>query len=256
MLSLRDLQIQFAKALNNQDSQVLSCIHETSRLTPEGHLHIYKSNIFGALQKVLKEIYPVCHKLVGEDFFLYLMNAYIEKNISVSHDLGNYGGIVADFIADFEPAKSLPYLPDVARLEWAWHKQFTARNSPGMDFHKLAECYTDCGEKIIFSLPLDSILLCSSFPIHRIWEVNQVDYKGDQTVILTPNTYYYLVWRKNLEMRIDILDPLEWQVLQWVNAAQAFGTICERLNENMPDTDIAILMPRLVECGWLAGFTV
>ncbi len=33
--------------------------------------------------------------------------------------LNVYGGEFGDFLAGFAPAQSLPYLPDVARLEWA-----------------------------------------------------------------------------------------------------------------------------------------
>lgn len=256
MLSLRELQIQFVKALNNKDSAILEQINQSQKLTAEEHVHIYRSSTFGALQKVLHEIYPVCHRLVGVDFFLYLINAYIEKYISVNHDVGSYGNNFADFIADFEHAKALVYLPDVARLEWAWHRQFTARYSPGLDFQKLAECYETCGEKIIFHLPLDSILLCSAYPIHQIWEVNQEDYVGDQTVILTTGNYYYLVWRKDLQMRIDILEHSEWQVLQWAQNGFQFEKICEKINDIMPEGYIESLMPKLVSNGWFADFSI
>lgn len=256
MVSLRELQLEFVNALNNRGSHCFDYICATRALTAEEHLHIYKSNIVGALQKVLKEIYPVCHKLVGDDFFLYLINAYIEQNSSTHPDIGSYGGSLPDFIADFENAKALVYLPDVARLEWAWHRQFVARQSPGIDFEKLAACYTDCGEEIIFSLPLDCVLLCSPYPIHRIWEVNQHDYSGDQTVVLTPDNYYYLIWRKGLQMRIDILEQPEWQILQWVHLGHQFGVICEKINELVPEIDIETLMPKLVSKGFLADFRV
>lgn len=256
MPSLRELQIQFVKALNNKDDSIFQHIQQKDQLTPEEHVHIYKSSTFGTLQKALHEIYPVCHRLVGEDFFLYLINAYIEKHISVHHDLACYGNNFADFIAEFEHAKSLVYLPDVARLEWAWHKQFTARYSPGLNFAKLAECYELHASTIKFHLPLDSILLCSAYPIHLIWEVNQKDYSGDQTVILEPGNYYYIVWRKALQMRIDILEYNEWQILQWAHYGHPFEKICEKFNDLIPDSNVEILMPKLVSCGWFTDFSI
>jgi hypothetical protein len=257
MLSLRDLQKLFVDGLNAKDDGILEYIQPSKKLSAEEHIRIYQSSVFGAKQKVLSEIYPVCHKLVGDEFFLAMINNYIPNSISRSPDLASYGADFYSFIQEFEPAKSLDYLSDVARLEWAWHKIYNAPNASGIDFQKLAACYVVSGEKIIFSLPPDSSLLSSSYPILRIWEVNQDSYEADQTIILPEKTQFYLmVWRDRLTMRMDILSSIEYQILSWVKDKHTLGDICEKVNELFPDVKFEEMLPNLVQQGWIAAFAV
>ena len=214
MLPLHELQRQFSECLSANNNVAAAFIKSTQRLTAQEHLTIYRNSVLGALQKVLKEIYPVCHKLVGKDFFIVMINDYIQQTSSISPDIGDYGYSFAEFIEHFAPAKSLPYLADVARLEWAWHKIFSAPESTELDFLQLQECIQTSGDRIVFRLASDSFLLSSSFPIHRIWAVNQDAYSGDQTILLKDNEkFYYFVWRHGLEMHIDELSFIEWQCL-------------------------------------------
>ncbi len=257
MLQLHELQRYLKRALNSESNEVLTYIQTTQHLSASEHLAIYQSSITGALQKVLNETYPVCHKLVGNDFFIMMVNEYIARYSSCSPDLASYGAHMADFVASFPQASSLPYLADVARVEWAWHTLFNARASRGIAFDKLAATYTTQGEKIIFVLPPKSSLLTSSYPIHRIWEVNQEDYVGNQTIILPDHARFdYLIWRKELVMRIDIVEQDTWQILTWMNDRFTWGEICEKVSEKLPGVDLEELLPQLVNCGWVAEFEV
>lgn len=257
MQSLRDLQKLFVKGLDSKDDGILEYIQPSTKLSAKEHLRIYQSSVFGAKQKVLSEIYPVCQKLVGDEFFVAMINQYIPNTISRSPDLASYGADLFSFVKEFAPAKSLVYLSDVVRLEWAWHKIFNAPTSKGIDFQKLAVCYVDAGEKIIFSLPPDSSLLASQYPIHLIWEVNQDAYEGDQTVILSEKMqFYFLVWRNELTMRMDFLSSIEYQILTWIKAKFTLGEICEKVSELLPDIKFEEMLPSMVQQGWLAAFEI
>ena len=52
-------------------------------------------------------------------FFGEAARQYIVGHPSLSGDLNDYGGEFAQFLAAYPHAADLPYLPDVARLEWA-----------------------------------------------------------------------------------------------------------------------------------------
>ena len=175
MLSLYNIQKKFIAALHDEKNThaIFSYIKPTAKLSAHEHFSIYKNSIIGTLQKTLQAIYFVSNKLVGDDFFIAMTNCYTAETSSYSPDLSNYGATFADFIAGFSPAQSLPYLVDVARLEWAWHQLFGAADNPIIDFQKLAACYTTAGDNLVFLLPNSSSLLHSPYPIHRIWEVNQ-----------------------------------------------------------------------------------
>ena len=121
MLSLHELQKQFSSSLKNDDGAISNYISNPS------HFKIYQNSILGTLQKALKEIYPVCLKLVGDEFFLDMVTIYINENPSFSPDLNEYGATLPNFINQFKPAETLAYLSDVTKLEWAWHRAYHAK---------------------------------------------------------------------------------------------------------------------------------
>ena len=95
-------------------------------MTSTEHLTIYKGAILGTLERALGNIYPVCERLLGQEFFAGMARQFAYETPSTSPDLANFGDGFDTFIADFEPAAALTYLPDIAKLEWHWHRAFNA----------------------------------------------------------------------------------------------------------------------------------
>ena len=256
MPALRELQEQFIRNLRS-DASDISALLKTHTLSAEEHINIYRSSSIGAKQKVLNEIFPVCHKLVGEEFFLYMIDEYIALTPSLSPDLGEYGEQLAKFILDFSPAKTLPYLSDVALLEWAWHKIFNCADSGTLDFEKLNESISSCSEDIAFALAPGSFLMSSAYPIHRIWEFNQENYAGEDQIALTPNaTYFLLVWRQGFEMRMDEVSQSEWVILKWFEQGLTVSEIYTETNSHLPAINFEEVLSILVSKGFLTDFRV
>lgn len=119
-------------------------------LNPAG-LAVYRNNYRVGLIDTLAFIYPVCRQLVGEDFFSGLARAFIGGHPSHSGNLHLYGAGFGDFIAGFEHARELPYLADVARLEWRVHRAYYAADAAPVDSAALAAfpqqrwVSSDCG---------------------------------------------------------------------------------------------------------------
>jgi hypothetical protein len=135
MLTLRELQQQFIASLNKtSQGDFLNAIALHPRLSPSKQLALYHESIIARFQKTLSDIYPVCYKLVGADFFRGMALLYIQNTSSQSFDLNTYGHFFPDSITHFPPANALSYLPDVARLEWAWHYLLGAPCNSEFDF--------------------------------------------------------------------------------------------------------------------------
>lgn len=216
----------------------------------EEHLLIYRRAILGTLARTLGAIYPVCQQLVGEEFFDAMARVFARQTPSESPDLGDYGEAFSAFIADFEPAAELTYLADVARLEWHWHRAFHAPDDKGIDISALAGVPEASTAHIVFRLPISAGLLASDYPVHRIWQVNQDDWTGEQTVDLDDGPARLIVWRRGHEMRIDELNPDDWLLLTAIDAGRSLGEI-----GNTGDLDnLDAILPRCVQSGWIAGF--
>lgn len=253
---LQKLQNSFLDALNQTDPPFLLHIQPNAKVAPATQFSIYQNSILVRFQRALKDIYPVCQQLVGDEFFLAMASHYIGNTNSRSADLNDYGADFADFIDNFPPARSLPYLGDVARLEWAWHRIAGATDQNSFDFVKLAACYEQAGEALVFTLPSRCTLLASPYPVHSIWEINQKNYQGNDSISLSDGEqYYFFIWRDQYELRIDILTTLQWHILGLLKQEIALGRICEQAADIDASLDVPALFATWVQSGWIAGFS-
>jgi hypothetical protein len=252
-MELRQLQQQFYQAVFEKDkSQEFSQQHFNS----SDGLGVYRNSIFGGLTRSLELIYPVCHRVVGEQFFTATARVYIQHYPSASPDLGEYGQAFPEFLSQFEPVAQLPYLPDLARLEWHWHRVFNGEPTPTLDYQQLGKIPPAQWGEIIFEIPKNSILLKSIYPIHRIWQVNQPEYSGDETIHLDEGESYIFLWRDHYQMRIDLPTLTEWQLLQAFQEKNQLNIICEKLATVEPSINVATLLPLFVQRGWIVDFSV
>lgn len=79
---------------------------------------VHRNNAAVGMVEALRASFPVVERLVGAEFFAALARAYIAAAPPDSPVLFRYGGGFGAFIDGFPPARPVPYLGDVARLEW------------------------------------------------------------------------------------------------------------------------------------------
>ncbi len=118
MSALHELQQAFAASMLLEDGVVFGRIIEDG-FTAAERLRIYRNTFRSTLIEALRITYPAVDRLVGRDFFDVAAEQFIHAHPPSSAYLNEYGGGFADFLASFQPASTLPYLPDVARFEWA-----------------------------------------------------------------------------------------------------------------------------------------
>lgn len=216
---------KFAKALWDNVSE--ACMDEVirgdERLSSAQRLSIYQSSIRSILINTLKKTFPVCDQLVGSEFFNALASRFIINRPSSSFDLDRYGEEFPDFIADFAPAKSVPYLSDVARLEWYWQEALLAPATETMaplTFTEINE--SDDYEDIIFKLPQCIAFLASPYPINKIWEMHQE--RGSQSVNLDEGAEQLIIGKTNKAFVI-VVTPAQWHLLTTLRRGVTFETL-------------------------------
>jgi hypothetical protein len=141
-------------------------------------LGLYRGNVQANALKALANAYPVVAKLVGDDFFGGLAREFAAATPSSCSDLNEYGEELADFIAAFAPARELPYLCDVARLDWRVHRAHYAADAPLLDVAKLAAQPFDRADGARLVLHPACAIVRSPWPLARLWEIHQPDYDG------------------------------------------------------------------------------
>ncbi|MEE9451554.1 MAG: DNA-binding domain-containing protein [Gammaproteobacteria bacterium] len=254
-MNLNQLQHAFYQAISQQgDGSVLSPhLLSHPNLSVNQQLAIYRRNKNTALCNTLSAHYPVCLRLVGDEFFNAMAKIYIEQTPSHFTDLNKYGSNFSLFIKDFQPTQDLPYLPDVARLEWAWVQAFYGQDMMArLDADLIAAMDNEQVEKVVFQLPVNANLLSSSYPIAKIWQVNQLDYEGEQQIDLTQNEVLLLVWRDGWRVAIEPLTQVQWQLLQVFAQGLPLEAVCHHaIAQNI---DVSEYLADFIARGWLASF--
>jgi hypothetical protein len=168
MPSLLEVQSAIrAQLLDDANPVAAALLAET--LTPADRLSIYRNTSRIALTNTLRLNYPAVQRLVGEDFFAAAANIFITKEPPRMAWLDFYGAAFPEFLERFKPAASLPYLPDIARLERAVSRALHAADAKGLAPAELANLPQSAQGSVSF-VPHPSVcLLSSEYPVDAIW---------------------------------------------------------------------------------------
>src|ERR1700682_5758795 len=109
----------FVHALRDPDLAVPRGVISHSSDTPQERFAVYRNNVVVGLVSALEARFPATRKIVGEDFFKGAAKLFAATQPPRSPLMMFYGDGFPAFLADFEPAREVPYLADVARLEAA-----------------------------------------------------------------------------------------------------------------------------------------
>lgn len=169
--ALATLQQQFGAALFDRAHEA-ALRPLLSRDRVEG-LALYRGNLGAGWERALEAAFPVLRELVGEEAFAGLARAYGRASPSRDPDLAGFGARFADFLEEFEPAATYPYLPDVARLEWAVHRAWLAPDASPLGLDALSALPPQALEAARFGLHPSVDLLGSPWAVAALWRAHQ-----------------------------------------------------------------------------------
>jgi hypothetical protein len=174
-LALRELQRVFAAHLSGEDQQAL-----VAEILPAAQrLHIHRHHILDSLAAALAATFPTVQAVVGAEFFRGLARAFIARSLPTQPVLAEYGAGFPAFIAGHDVARNLPYLADVARLDWALNLAFHAPAGGRLVAADLAALPADQLPSLRLSLAPGTVLVCSTYPLDRIWAASQPEAAAD-----------------------------------------------------------------------------
>jgi len=213
-----------------------------------GRLAIYRRNVLATLVDSLTATYPVVRRLVGDAFFAEAATRHGRLAPSRSANLHDFGEGFADFLASYPHAAGLPYLADVARLEWAVHACFHAEDTPALDVARLADVAEP--ERLCFRLHPAVRLIASSHPVAAIHAANGPGRDGTPETAAGPD--WLLVRRAGVEVRIERLPRDEWHFLERLARGEPLGRACEAFGAQ-PGDALAEALRRHALAGLYAG---
>jgi len=170
-------QAEFARSLLwREDGIPKDVISHTARM-PVKRFCVYRNNVFAGLIDALQSRFPVVARLVGEVFFRAMARAFVGRHPPRSTALLEYGEDFPAFLATFEPAAHLPYLADVARLEWLRCRAYHAADARPLTVSELLMVPTEQLGAVRVTLHPSVGLASSGYPVVSIWQTNTYDDK-------------------------------------------------------------------------------
>jgi len=254
MPSLRELQQEFVAAVL-EDGAATTLAITPARDAPE-RVAIYRRAVFANYRNALGATFPVVARLTGTPFFNAAVDAFVRAHPSTSGDLNIYGDGLATFLADYAPATELPYLPDVARLEWAIDEASRALDAPRAPESVLAAL----GAVVADRLPAMRVILepscrlvASRYPILRIWQVNQPDHEDDDRVSLDQGGQALLIRRDEQGIALESLGDGEFAWLSALATGAALGIAIDAALEADAAFDLGTALSTHIAAGTIAS---
>ena len=173
-------------------------------MPPPAHpIHCHDGTV--SLSDALAHQFPVCHALVGDEFFRAMAGIFIELSPCCAPVLGTYGDDFAVFIDLFPLARPWPYLGDVARLEAARTSACQASDAAPLSVHELASLASCHWDQMRLELHPSVRVVRSRYAIVSIWE--SLAQGGDPSTIDSSIPEDAMIARPELEVEMHRLPP-------------------------------------------------
>jgi hypothetical protein len=227
-----------------------------SDLDPGRRLQIYGNHYLVTLEEALGATFPAVRALVGDGFFGCAARRFAVERPPRGPCLHEYGGTFPDFLAELPEVRALPYLADVARLEWAANLAYHATDARAIALDRLAAIAPELYGHLRFGFHPAASLVASPYPLTAIWQAALPGSDPELRVDADAGGERVLVFREADEVVFHTLDEAEYRFLATLSAAGTVGEAASAALIAAPGFDVAASLAAWLERGLFTDFVV
>lgn len=127
-------------------------------------LAAYQANGHALAERSLQAAYPVITEMIGHQNLAPLARELWHRHPPVRGDLAHWGEALPTFLQHAEQLAHLPYLADVARVEWALHQAGGAPDAQA-DMGSFARLANEDPQGLTLSLAPGTAVFTSTWPV-------------------------------------------------------------------------------------------
>jgi len=251
MSRFTETQEAFAEAVRRADQALPEGVTSHSAAQPTRRFNVYRNNFYASLINVLAGRYPVVQRLVGEEFFRAMAKVYVDEQPPRSAMILAYGGGFADFLDRFPPVADVPYLPDIARLEWARHTAYHAADATPLTAEDFAGVPVEQVAALTLSLHPSLTVVSSAYPIVSIWETNTFD---DEARPVSAEAQDAMIARPEMTVEVRQLPPGAAAFITALASGNRLGAAAEHAAASDERFDLAGNIAGLIDAGVIIGY--
>lgn len=147
-----------------------SIAHNTAAILPKG-IQVYRSNLLANASRALDISFPTLAQLLGTEGLHAVAAHYYETHPLLTGDWGEWGEHLAQWLSQQETLQDMPYLADVAQLDWLCHRIERAA-TPEHTAASIAILNAIDGQFLHLNPTHYVAVVASRFPLLEIWQAH------------------------------------------------------------------------------------
>lgn len=194
-------------------------------LSPDERVNVYAEMYWLRLRDVLREEFSLVRAVLGDDDFDVLAAKYVRAHPSTHPSLNWLGQHLPEFLRA-HPVEGVPWLGELAELEWARSQSFLAPDSAVAAPADLARVTPETAEAARFSLTPSVRVLRHGQDVRPLFRAVS-DGQPWQAVAVTATPTALVVFRQGFTVFHDAVDEAEARALELAATGASLPSLCE-----------------------------
>lgn len=190
-----------------------------------GFFAVYRNGYLRTTIEALAANFPVVDTMVGNAYFKQLAHAFVSEFPPTTATLTGYGRDFPAFVGS-RSNDDLPYLADVASLDFAWLCSFFSSSGSRIDTSELANLGDDIVE-VRLGLNSSVQLVATTWDVFEIWQLHRRDQPVDEEISITEVPQHILLWQQEQIVRSRVLSEAEHAFFAAIEHGETLGVAAD-----------------------------
>jgi hypothetical protein len=237
----------FASALIDPERETPAIVAGPAGREAVKRYNVYRNNVTVSLIAALADIYPAVQRITGVDFFRAMARFHVRATPPTSPLLLEYGRDFPAFIEQYEHARPMPWLADVARIERAWLDSYHAADAVPLAAEGLGSFPPERLADLVFTTHPAARVVRSPFAAVTIFAANRDEEPAGR--IDASAAEDALITRPDLDVVVRHLPPGGAVFISGLMSGQSLGEAATAALQAVPSFDIASSVAGMIEAG-------
>ena len=219
---------------------------------------MYAEGYFSRLLDSLAESFQTVARLLEPEGFARVVADYLEAHPSTHANILEVGDRFPEFLARHPSRGALPFLGDLAALEWSVLVSLLAEDLPAFESGGLSAMDASHWPDVRVKLDSSVILQEANSAIDKLWTSRGESDDDFRLVLesLRPSPTSLLIYRENFIVHVETPATAHFRLLSDLKSGRALGEICERIagEPGIPSADIQSCFEKWAQQGIIRSY--